>query len=82
MKLEDIKSICDITVKQSDNSEWFDYRKGRLTASKFRKVYTKMNSLRKDESKDYTKAVSDLMGYNKKPPTDDIKYGSSMEMHC
>ena len=82
MKLDDIKYVSNSTQKQNNSPEWFAQRKGRITASKFRKVFTKMNSLKKDENIDHTKAISDLMGYDKRPPSDDMRFGISMEMHA
>ncbi|XP_066934311.1 uncharacterized protein [Clytia hemisphaerica] len=82
MTVEDMKSVCILTEKQSSSKVWFAQRKGRITASKFRRVYTKMNSLKRDENKDHTKLVSDLMGYIEKPLSDDMRFGISMEMHA
>ena len=82
MKLDDIKNVSNSTQKQNNSPQWFAQRKGRITASKFRKVFTKMNSLKKDENIDHTKAISDLMGYDKRPPSDDMRFGISMEMHA
>ena len=82
MTVEDMKSVCSLTEKQSSSKVWFAQRKGRITASKFRRVHTRMNSLKKDPSKDHTKLVSDLMGYIEKPLSDDMRFGISMEMHA
>ena len=40
-----IDSIYKKTVSQSKTDIWFEYRKGRITASIFKKVYTRMNTL-------------------------------------
>ena len=41
-----------------------------------------MNSLKMDENKNHTKIISSLFGYNKKPSSDDMKFGISMEPHA
>jgi len=78
----EIEAICYATQKQSDCEEWFNQRKGRITASKFKRVFTKMNSLIKDrEENDHTCLVSDIMGYNPVIQTKSMKYGLAMENH-
>ena len=44
------QTILDIyqqTKEQAESKVWFELRKGQITASKFHKVYTKVNSLQK-----------------------------------
>lgn len=43
---EQINLIYTITKKQSESNIWFNQRKGRITASKFHQVYTRVNSLK------------------------------------
>lgn len=44
----EVNLIEEKTVGQSSNSLWHDLRKGRITASNFYAVHTRMNSLKKN----------------------------------
>ena len=46
---EKIVQIEQATVGQADNALWHAHRKGRITASNFYRLKTKVESLRKDE---------------------------------
>lgn len=78
-----VNEIEKATNGQSNNDNWFQYRKGRITASKFYQVHTKVNSiLIKDNGKtiNVDSLISTLMNY--KPLNPDIpalKYGRNME---
>ena len=52
-KLEEIEAVANLTLCQSENSSWYDYRKNRITASKFRDAVIKVNDDRqlKDPSR-------------------------------
>ena len=43
---DEISTIYEKTVSQSDSKFWFEQRKGRTTASKFKQIYTRMESLK------------------------------------
>ena len=47
-----IKIVYNSTVSQSQSHEWIAQRKGRITASKFKRVYTKMISISNYKSDD------------------------------
>ena len=47
----DVTALYKNKVGQSNNSEWTEQRKGRLTASKFKSVYTRAKTLEKTQSK-------------------------------
>ena len=42
-----IKLIEEATRSQSSSDEWFKQREGRITASNFHRVYTRMETLKK-----------------------------------
>ena len=44
---EEILQIQNTTTGQSENEIWFKLRKGRITASKFYQVYTRVNTIQK-----------------------------------
>ena len=74
------KEIEQKTTNQSNISEWFDFRKGRITASKFYAVHTKSQVLNKggtdEKSINVDSVLSILMKY--KSVSDEIqalKYG-------
>ena len=75
------------TVNQSQSECWFNHRIGRITASKFYRVYTRSNTLQKineeDELRDASQAVvSDIMGYKPRVNTFATKHGLSLEPHA
>ena len=69
-------------VGQAENPLWHALRKGRITASNFYKVKTKVESLRKAETNAVSvkKLVARLIGEHT-PPKDlrALKYGIEME---
>lgn len=64
-------SLRKKTVGQSSNSLWHDLRKGRITASNFYAVHTRMNSLKKNPEVDTSSIVSVIMGES--TPNSNIK---------
>ena len=78
---EEIEKIKVITKQQSESDIWFDQRKGRITASKFHQVFTRMNTLSKNVDTDLTNIFKD---------NEDIrtfenvatKHGTAMEPHA
>ena len=47
---EVVNSIHNHTKEQANSKLWHELRKGRITASKYHNVYTKMNSVNKNPS--------------------------------
>jgi len=76
-----ILKIYDVTKDQSDNKLWHDLRKGRITASKFHNVYTKVNFILKDPTKDALLLTQSLIK-RKHFETVATKHGISMEVHA
>ena len=78
-----VNEIEKATNGQSNNDKWFQYRKGRITASKFYQVYTKVNSiLTKDsgETINVDSLISTIMCYAPlNPGIPALKYGRNME---
>ncbi|KAM7434120.1 hypothetical protein ABFA07_015724 [Porites harrisoni] len=79
---EKIVEIEQATVGQAENPLWHAPRKGRITASNFYKVKTKVESLRKAETNAVSakKLVASLIGEHT-PPKDlpALRYGKEME---
>lgn len=75
-------AIYNVTVGQAENSQWFDQRKGRITASVMQRVYTRSQTLQRSPESDHIPLVSSLMGYKKMPQTVALKHGRSMEPHA
>lgn len=80
----EVEQVEQATVSQADCTDWFEFRKGRITASKFYAVYTKVNSVKKAQlqgnSTNVDSLVSTIMNY--KPLSTGIpslKYGRNME---
>ena len=79
---EEIAGIEQETIGQSENEAWHTYRKGRITASMFYRVYTKVETIR--STGDYStadKLVQCLKGHTKPPEhLASLKYGREMEV--
>ncbi|XP_062593889.1 uncharacterized protein LOC134255395 [Saccostrea cucullata] len=85
-KIDDyeISTIEKFTVGQHENENWHRLRKGRITASKFYQVYTKVNSVldgrRKDVQVDCSSLTKSIMCYTKiNPNIKSLKYGRETE---
>ena len=79
---EKIVEIEQATVGQAENPLWHALRKGRITASNFYKVKTKVESLRKagTNSANAKKLVASLIGeYTPPENLPALKYGREME---
>lgn len=57
----EIEEIEKETRGQSDNPKWAQVRAGRLTASNFYRIYTRINSLKENPHTDLSKLVSSLL---------------------
>ncbi|XP_070575137.1 uncharacterized protein [Ptychodera flava] len=69
------------TIGQSENELWFYARKGRITASKFYNIFTKVNTLKDNaskRSKDVSTLIDAIMSDNA-PDLPALKYGRNME---
>ena len=80
----EVSKVEQATVKQSDSTDWFEFRKGRITASKFYAVHTKVQSVKQGQLKGEVVNVDSLLStiMNYKPLSDDIpslKHGRNME---
>ena len=70
------------TIGQSDSENWFQHRHGRITASNFHRVYTRMNTLKSKPSADPKPLIRTLMGYLPQPVSVAMKHGKAMEPHA
>ena len=59
--LDHITDIEKLTKRQSENSEWFDYRKGVITASISHNVLTKVRNPARSSGDNL---VARVLGYN------------------
>ena len=76
---KDIESIEQATIGQSNNDAWHSYRKGRITASNFYDVFTRVETLKK-KGGSAQNLVEKLQGVNGPPPElSALKYGRNME---
>lgn len=68
---QEIDDIETATVGQSQNEAWQTYRKGRITASNFYRVFTKVETMKKSHkincSETAQKLVDSLLGHNAPP---------------
>ena len=80
-----IKQIQMITKRQSDNTAWFQFRKGTVTASKSHEIKAKMEKFVKVgigyvNMWNLCQKISGLTSINPNIPT--LKYGRDMEQHA
>ena len=78
----EIDLIYKKTVGQSERPEWIEQRKGWLTASKFKAVYTRSISLQKNPKVDPSNLLSTVISYKSIRPTWQMKHGISTEVHA
>ncbi|XP_070545636.1 uncharacterized protein [Ptychodera flava] len=67
---EEVELIERQTVGQNENTIWHELRKGIITASQFRQVTSRANTLLKDPSADPTKTVDKILGEGTVPSED------------
>ena len=79
---QQIQNIYEITKKQSDSQHWNNHRKGRLTASKFKDIYTATKKLKNNDSAAYPDSLALAMGYTTPPQTWKMKHGINSEPHA
>ena len=76
---DQVKCLQDATAQQSDCNDWTLQRRGRITASNFYRVFTKVKTLEKDPETDCSSLIKTLLGESKIPETKSLKHGRSME---
>ena len=59
---DEIDAIEKITVGQADNEAWHQQREGRITASNFYRVFTKVESMKASKENSADKLVDSLCG--------------------
>ncbi|XP_061174226.1 uncharacterized protein LOC133183284 [Saccostrea echinata] len=59
---KEVTFLQEKTIGQSSNTFWHNLRKGRITASKYYSIHTRMNSFRKNPEVDTSSVVSMVMG--------------------
>ena len=79
---EEVSSMQLATVGQADSKDWMTQRHGRITASNFHKVYTRMNTLQDKPTADPKPLIRLLMGYLPQSVSVAIKHGKAMEPHA
>ncbi|WAR07526.1 hypothetical protein MAR_017484 [Mya arenaria] len=72
-------NVKEETVNQSDTPEWFEQRNGRITASNFKRVCTRVDTLKQNEIKDAAKLVNSILGKDKPVKTKAMKHGIALE---
>ena len=77
----DINNIYARTKEQSQTILWQNLRKGRITASKFHNVFTRINSINKDCSQNPDCLIKELIE-RKQFETLATKHGIAMEVHA
>ena len=78
---EVVNSIYNNTKEQANSKLWHELRKGRITASKYHNVYTKINSVNKNPPVSTNALVKELIE-RKTFETVATKHGIAMETHA
>ena len=77
---ETVEAVQEKTVGQSGNSYWHQLRKGRITASNFYAVHTRVNSFKKNSDIDMSSSISTVMGVTTPNPNiRALKFGRENE---
>ena len=77
---EDLQQLQILTTGQNENEYWHKLRKGRITASIFYSVFTKVNSVYKNPDTDCSALLKNLMGYTYvNPNIKSLKHGRETE---
>ena len=80
----DIENIKNATSDQNINTLWGHHREGRITASCFQKVYTRVNTLKKNPDADPSALIKTFTGKDKKDIShlDPVRHGKTLEPHA
>lgn len=78
----EIKNIYNATKSQSDSSTWFTQRIGRLTASKFHRIYTRVNTIKKPNNDANLDNLFEAILGNNHFENLATKHGIAMEPHA
>lgn len=79
---EQCKNLKEETIEQSNSQCWRIQRRGRVTASVFQRVSSRVDTLRKKDNVDPSALVNTLIGRNKNMMTTAMKHGISLEPHA
>ncbi|XP_052263735.1 uncharacterized protein LOC127866911 [Dreissena polymorpha] len=74
--------LSEATVEQSNSKAWNEHRKGRVTASLFHRISSRVDTLHKHSSADPTKLVDAILRQKESHPTTAMKHGLSLEPHA
>ncbi|KAH3786154.1 hypothetical protein DPMN_164257 [Dreissena polymorpha] len=75
----EIENLKIATVNQSESLIWHSQRRGRITASIFKRVCTRVDTIRKDKTTDVTKLKEAILGEKPLIQTKAMKHGIAME---
>lgn len=79
----DAAAIEKATRGQSDCIQWRNQRKGRITATRMKPVYTMVTSLDSDKKDvDPSNLIKQIVGYTVAPTTRAMKHGKAQEPHA
>ena len=78
---EQINYVYNVTKTQSKSEIWINQRKGRITASNFKNVYSKANKTAITDEQP-VEMISLLMGYESINQTWQMKHGINSEIHA
>ena len=76
------ENIQKATVGQAKCDEWKKQRTGRLTASKYKRIFTRMETTKKKPNENVDKLIAEVMHYSESPPTNSMKHGINLEPHA
>ena len=80
---KELEDLASATIEQSESTCWYDQRRGRITASIFGRVNSRVKaSVVQDEPQKDLQLVRLIMGYDKIPNSAPLKHGQTMEPHA
>ena len=74
--------ISKNTVDQSQNDDWYEQQKGRMTAGQFHRICTRTATLQVSPSQNATALVTSLLGHKTVPDNAAMTHGRAMEFRA
>ena len=76
---DQVQNLKDATKEQAQSELWKEHRKGRLTASNFKRICSRVDTLRKDETANPNALIKSILGYKEIKTTKAMKHGIALE---
>jgi hypothetical protein len=76
---DQVQNLKDATKEQAQSELWKEHRKGRLTASNFKRICRRVDTSRKDKTANPNALIKSILGYKEIKTTKAMKHGIALE---